>query len=165
MSQQSLPSQPRRKEDALVVSAERLRQALATDVPGHEREWAVTVGEALARVETALRQHRTSAKAPDGPLAEVDETRPTLARQADELCSEHSDLLKQFVALHEEVQRAAEAFKPAADARAQTGTAGVPDFSAIRQQAEQLLAGLQQNKDAETKLVLESVNTDIGVGD
>ena len=28
-----------------------------------------------------------------------------------------------------------------------------------------LLAGLQQNMDAETKLVLESVNTDTGVGD
>jgi hypothetical protein len=165
MLQPDFQSQPRRKEEDLAFALDQLRQALAAHVPGSEWEWADTVGEALAGVDTALRQHRTLAKAPDGLLAEVDETRPTLARQADELRSEHGDLLTQVRALREQVQRAAEAFKPAAEALTRTGAGGVPDFGAIRQQADQLLAGLQQNKDAETKLVLESVNTDIGVGD
>src|SRR5262249_22047820 len=115
MSKPSLPSQPRRKEDALMISLDRLRQNFAADVPGHEQEWTATVDEALAGVETALRQHRALAKAPGGLLAEVDETRPTLARQAEELCSGHGDLLKQVLELREEVQHAAEAFKPAAD--------------------------------------------------
>jgi hypothetical protein len=39
------------------------------------------------------------------------------------------------------------------------------DAVAIREKAEQLIAELQKNKDAGTKLLLESVNTDIGVGD
>jgi len=43
-----------------------------------------------------------------------------------------------------------------------TAVGGVADFGAIR---EHLLAGLEVNKEAETKLVLESINTDIGVGD
>jgi hypothetical protein len=142
-----------------------LGQALAADVPGHEREWAEAVGDALAHVETALLQHRAAAKAPDGLLAEVDETRPTLARQANELRSDHDDLLAQVLALREEVQRAAEAFQPATNPSSAMNRRGVADFGAIRARAQQLLAGLQENTQAETKLVMESVNTDIGVGD
>src|SRR5262245_1548049 len=166
MSQTTSPSQsPRRKHDALDLSLDRLRQALAADVHGHEREWSETVGDALAGVETALRQHRAVAKATDGLLAEVDETRPTLARQADKLRSDYDDFLVQVRALRAEVQFAVEAFTTAAAPSAQTGAGGVVDFGAIRQHADQLLSGLQQNKDAETQLILESVNTDIGVGD
>jgi hypothetical protein len=148
-----------------VSSLDRLHQALAADVPGQEREWAETVGAALAAVEKALRQHMAVAEAPDGVFAEVDVTRPTLARQADELCTEHGDLLEQVIALREEVQRAADAFQPAAEPTPKINAGGVPDFGVLRQQAEQLLAGLQQNQDDETKLVLESVNTETGVGD
>jgi hypothetical protein len=166
MSQATLPSQPPpRKDDALALSLDRLRQALAADVAGREREWAEAVGDALARVETTLRQHRAAAKAPDGLLAAVDETRPTLARQAHELRSDHDDFLKQILALRDGVRGAAEAFQPAAGPTAKAGAGGVADFGAIRHQAEQLLAALQDNKEAETKLVLESINTDIGVGD
>jgi hypothetical protein len=64
MSQATSPSQPPpRENDALALSLDRLRQALAADVPGHEREWSETVGDALARAETALRQHRLAMRA------------------------------------------------------------------------------------------------------
>jgi hypothetical protein len=163
---QAIPhSPPRMKDDALALSLDQLRLAIATDVPGRQREWAEAVEDALASVEKALRQHRAAAKAPDGLLAEVDETRPTLARQADGLRSDHDEFLAQVLALRKELQRAAEAFRPANIPSIMTLAGGVPDFGAIRQQAEQLVAALQENKEAETKLVLESVNTDIGVGD
>jgi hypothetical protein len=166
MSHISLQSPPpRRKPEALVAALDRSRQALAADVPGHEREWAEKVEAALAGVEQALRQHMAVAATPDGVFAEVDDTRPTLARQADVLCQEHGDLLKQVLALREEVRRTAAAFQPAAGPTAKTAAGGVADFGVLRQQAEKLLAGLEQNKEAETKLVLESVTTDIGVGD
>jgi hypothetical protein len=138
---------------------------LAEDDPGREREWAAAVEDARARVEAALRQHRASAKAPDGLLAPVDETRPTLARQANELRHDHDEFLAQVVALGQQVRDAAKAFQPAADSAQTVGAAGVVDFRTIRERAQQLLAGLQENKEAETKLVLESVTTDIGVGD
>src|SRR5262245_14112204 len=101
MSQLTLQSPPQSIDDALMLSLDRLRQALAADVPGYEREWAEAVGDALAPVETALRQHRAAARSPDGLLAEVDETRPTLARQADELRHDQDDLLTQIVILRE----------------------------------------------------------------
>jgi hypothetical protein len=142
-----------------------LDQAVAADVPGRERAWAEAVVDALTHVEKALRQHRSAAKAPDGLLAEVDETRPTLARQANGLRHDHDALLAQVLALRNEAQQAAEAFQPAGSPSATTGAGGVADFGAIRRRAEQFLAGLQEAKAAETKLILESVNTDIGVGD
>jgi uncharacterized membrane protein YccC len=119
----------------------------------------------LARVETALRQHRAVAKAPEGLFAMVDETRPTLARQADGLRGDHDDILKQILDLRKAVQRAAGAMQASANPALRKDAGEVTDFGTIRQQAEQLLAGLQQNQDAETRLVLESVTTDIGVGD
>jgi hypothetical protein len=158
MLQQSLQAQPRRKADALGLSLEHLHQALVAGVSGREREWLTELEAALARIETALRQHRDANQAPDGALAEVDETRPTLSRQADGLRDDQDDLLIQFLALREEVHRATE--------HARNGvTTEDADVAAIREKAGQLLAGLQENKEAETKLVMESVNTDIGVGD
>ena len=165
MSQTILQTQPRSKPSALGASLDRLGQAVAADVPGQERIWAEAVGDALVRVETALRQHRASAKDPDGLLAEVDETRPTLARQADGLRSDHDDFLAQVLSLREEVRHASDVFQPVANSGPPTRAGGVVDFGAIRQQTELLLAGLQENKEAETMLVFESVNTDIGVGD
>jgi hypothetical protein len=165
MSQAILQAEPRRKGDALGLSLEPLQMALDAKVPGREHEWALAVTEALTRVEAALRQHRASAKAPDGLLAEVDETRPTLARQADELRKDHDCFLKQIIALRQEACHAAEAFQPVAELSAQPLDAGIVDFSAMRHQAERLLTALQENKEAEVVLVLESINTDIGAGD
>ena len=165
MSQLNFQPPRRAKDDPLTLGLEQLGQAVAADVPGREREWTQAVKDAFARVEAALRQHRAAAKTPEGPLAEVDETRPTLARQAEELRNDHDQLLGQVLALREEVQRAGDAFQPAADPSAKTGARGIADFGAIRRQVEQFLAGLRETKEAETKLILESVNTDIGVGD
>src|SRR5438093_1423762 len=120
MAQPRLRPQPPRNDDPLGQCLDRLGQAVAADVPGREQEWAEAVIDALAHVETALRQHRTAAKAPDGLLSEVDETRPTLARQANELRNDHDALLAQVLALRNEAQRAAEAFQPASTPSAKT---------------------------------------------
>jgi hypothetical protein len=41
----------------------------------------------------------------------------------------------------------------------------VPDFGALRQQLEEFAAALKHHRDEEAGLVIESVTTDIGVGD
>jgi hypothetical protein len=123
------------------------------------------VEDALARVGAALGQHRADARALDGLLAEVEETRPTLARQAVVLRGHHDDFLAQLRTLRQEVQRVADAFQPPAGPAPAAGVGRVADFGATRRQAEQLVTGLQEHQVAETKLVLDSVNTDIGVGD
>jgi hypothetical protein len=43
--------------------------------------------------------------------------------------------------------------------------AAIPDFGAIRQCTARLVESLRRHKEAETKLLLETLNTDIGVGD
>jgi len=153
MSKPCFPSE-RPREDALLLSLDRLDQILTADSAGREQEWAEAVGGALAGLEATLRRHRAAARRPDGPLAEVDETRPTLARQADELRSDLDDFLQQLLALRQQVRDTAEAYP-----------SGSVDFAGIRQQAEQFLIGLHEKRETETKLVLESVNTDIGTGD
>ena len=80
-------------------------------------------------------------------------------------CAPHTDdLLLQLVTLHERVRQAAEAFYPA-HAAADTGSGRSTDIDVIREQTQQLVASLQENKQAEAKLIMESINTDIGVGD
>jgi hypothetical protein len=154
----------RKRNVALEQALDHMRRALAADAPGQEFAWTRVVSSALARLDQALGQHRAAAISQDGPLAEVDDTRPTLVRQADELCSQQEVLLVQVRALEQEVERAAAAFDPTGEGAAQSG-APVPDFGAIRQQGEQIVSALEENLRAEARLVLDSVNTDIGVGD
>lgn len=162
MPQPSLQTQPHGK-DALALSLDQLQQTLTADDTGRERQWAEAVGYALARLEAALRKHRAAAGRRDGPLAEVDQTRPTLARQVDNLRSDYDDFLRQLLDLREQIQRSAEALAPSNGFTVRVGE--VMDVSAIRGQTEQICAGLQKDWQAETKLVLESVNTDLGAGD
>jgi len=95
----------------------------------------------------------------------VDQTRPTLARQTDKVCQDQGHLLDQIAALRKEVAAAANTFAPTAGLREPARCGAVPDFGAIRQHAEQLLTELQQNREAEANLILDSIDTDIGVGD
>jgi hypothetical protein len=159
-------------EDILVEAREELTKALAEELPGQERQWAQTVGHALAEVEHALRQHKTSAEAPQGLLSKMDLTRPTLVRQVSGLRKEHTDLLYQVAALQAQLRAAAEAFRaqnsplpPPGALPEPAPVAGVIDFGAIRQSADQFLSALHHHQDDEAKWILESVNTDIGVGD
>ena len=74
-------------------------------------------------------------------------------------------MLKDIVSLRKEVFRAAVAFGPNGDPSQKAPSGGVLDFGEIRRHAESILNQLSRTSEAETKLVLESVNTDIGVGD
>ena len=60
------------------------------DAAGRENEWARRVSEALRGLLQALRRHAAEADSQDGPMTEVDQTRPTLARQVTELREEHA---------------------------------------------------------------------------
>ena len=162
MSQSSLQTKPPR-QDALALSLDQLQQTLAANDSGREQQWAEAVGYALARLEGALRKHRTAARRSDGPLAQVDHTRPTLARQADDLRSDYDAFLSQILVLREQIQHSAQAFAPSSGLAAEVGR--VLDISAIREQSKEILVGLQKDRQAETNLILESVNTDIGAGD
>jgi hypothetical protein len=160
------------KRDVLRDSLEGFQQTLGLEFPGHERAWVEEVGRSLDNVVQALQSHKLAAEAPEGLLTKVDLTRPTLVREVSELRREHTDVLTQAGALQSQLRSASQAFQPysapaiSSNHLPEPKPAGeVPDFHAIRQQAEQLLTTLQHHQEQEAKLLLESVNTDIGVGD
>ncbi|MCI0461395.1 MAG: hypothetical protein L0Z62_30975 [Gemmataceae bacterium] len=160
------------RSDPLSLPLERLKEALASEVVGRERAWAENLRSALATMEVALRQHAAEADAQDGLFAQVDLTRPTLVRQVGGLRQEHTELLAQAEAMQRQVQRAADTFASqavsaplASPLPEPTPPQSVPDFGAIRQDGEQLVAALRQHSEWETDILLESVETDIGVCD
>jgi hypothetical protein len=159
--------------DPLHQAAGRLRAALAEPFAGRERDWSASVGQALLEVECELRSRCARNQEKDGPLAALDATRPTLLRQWSGLCHEYRELAERGQRLRVEASRAAEAFQPVGEALEEATaptpvppvSTGVPVLGSLRARAEQLLVPLEKNRVMETALVLESVTTDIGVGD
>jgi hypothetical protein len=161
------------KTDVLAEPIHQLETALAAEVPGHEGDWAQGVENALTAVDQGLGLHTALAETPDGLLTKVDLTRPTSVRQVSSLRREHVELQEQARSLRMQLHIAAQAFQEPHRRLVKTqetlpepapvGT--VADFSSIRQAITQLLAALRQHQEEETKLVLDSMNTDIGVGD
>jgi hypothetical protein len=151
--------------DDLRSAIEGLQRALTAVAPGKEASWADGVALALGAIERQLRQHAGASSAEVGPLAEVDLTRPTLARQTDALRCEESDVIRQVRSLRAAVHAAAQAFQLPAAAAPRAEAAAIPDFGSFRRQGQELADHLEKIENAETDLVLESINTDIGVGD
>jgi hypothetical protein len=158
--------------DTLLSFVDRLEEALGSNIPGHEHDWAERVGGALAGLEVAVRQHAASVEAPDGMYAQVDLTRPTMARQVSGLRQKHKDFVQQARLLENEVQSAAELFERPAQARVLTsplpepaGVQTIPDFGLLRQRVHSFIGALQHHLEVENALILESVTTEIGVGD
>jgi hypothetical protein len=157
--------------DVLLLPCDELALALSAEFVGRELDWADSVSSALAALGRGLRQHTALAERADGIYAKVDLTRPTLIRHINHLRREHPELMAEVRNLQEQVRDVTLAFQPrqamlalgalpAVEARAP-----VPDFSAIRERGEQLLARLHRHEEEEDMIVLESVDTDIGTGD
>src|SRR4051794_14063547 len=138
MSQATSPSRHRDEPDILAQALERLRQALADGPGGRERDWLERMGNALAQVEPALRQHRALTRSQDGLVAKKDETRPTITRQADRLCSEHDLLLVQVRALRDAVRSAVEGL--ATESPLQGDGSQSSNLLALRKQADDVLS-------------------------
>lgn len=156
--QATLSRGTRDEHDALLVAMHRLEAALAAAAPGREQGWNARVLNDLRGVQEYLDRHVASAEAPDGLLAEIDLTRPTLVRRVDQLRREHTDLLQQAGALQRQVEQLwCVDWTTDPDVR--------PDVADIRQQAARLLNALRDHQAHETDLIFESFFTDIGAGD
>jgi hypothetical protein len=151
-------------DDSLVSAIDSLRKALAPMGPKEQR-WVQTLGVALAGVEQGLHQRLVAATAQSESPTEV--VQPTSARQMDKLSLNESDLLTQVMLVREKIRSATRPCSSgqAGELRNPPPDGSVTDFENIRLSSEQILAALEQNKETETKLIQETVNTDIGVGD
>lgn len=149
-------------KDALRQAIEELRQAHASYSAGHEREWAEAVRHALTHVVHGLQKDVAANYAPEGPLTPIDPTWPTMAREAKALSQDESHDLQHAVELQEKVREAAD------DLAANGGVGHPPDGRALArveslyQEVKEFLAELQHVKETESRLVVESVNVDIG---
>jgi hemerythrin-like domain-containing protein len=149
--QQQVAQQARVEHDALLDAMHHLEAALESAAPGRERAWKERVIENLCAVVDRLTEHIHSADAPDGLMAMIDETRPTLVHRVERLRREHADLLQQARALQGQIE--------------QYGEQELPNFRDIRQRATWLLNALRHHRAAETDLIFESFFVDIGVVD
>lgn len=158
------------RQDVLLPPVERLETALSAHAPGRERDWAAEVDAVLGGVQEALRRHVADTDAAGGMFSKVDLTRPTLARQVGTLRQEHTAFLEQAGALQQEVRSAAKAFErpdvaPEQGSLPAAAPDTVPDFGSLRKRLGEFAAALKHHRDEEAGLVIESVATDIGVGD
>jgi hypothetical protein len=156
--QTALAQQTRGEHDALLVAMHRLEAALAAAAPGREQAWNARVLKDVRGVQEYLARHVASAEAPDGLFAEIDLTRPTLARRVDQLRREHADLRHKAGAL----ERRVEEFWCVEWAM---GAEDRPDTADIRQRAARLLGALRDHQAHEADLIFETFHTDIGAGD
>jgi hypothetical protein len=153
-------------KNALLTAADRLERSLGGAAPGRERDWAGEVDDALAGLEQAVRQRAATLVSGDGSVLPVDRPRlpsPTVDRQAAGLRDELDDILAELQKLRLEVQGAGQVFGQnlAPPPRAAT----VPDFGGLAQKAREVAAAVRRYEDEAARMLLESVNTDIGAGD
>jgi predicted nuclease with TOPRIM domain len=140
----------------LTTKIEFLNDALAEDPAGHVQDWIVHVKTGLDHLEEAWRGHKKDVQDVEGVFAEVDKQRPTLAKQADEIRSDQADLSDELRGLRSELRLAEKA--DSADQQA-------AEVAAFRLHAQQILDTLRQTKEAESNLLLESANREMGAGD
>jgi hypothetical protein len=161
-------------KNALLTAADRLERTLGEAAPGRERDWAGEVDDALAGLDQAVRQRAATLVSRDGSVLKVDRPRlpsPTVDRQAADLRQELDDILGQIGTLRLEVQGAGQAFGGAAAAARTSGAlpaarpAAVPDFGGLSQKGREVVEAVRRYEEDAARVVLESVNTDIGAGD
>jgi ABC-type phosphonate transport system ATPase subunit len=159
------------KIDPVLANADVLEHALAAKTVGREGEWSKIAMRVLRQVEETLRCHlndldaderllSTDGNAPEG-------TFPTRDRHFLEIRREAQVCLDSVQALEEKVQHAFSAFETGSKQRqgASPAEMGIPDFGEIRADGGQVISALRHFRDEEAKELLESVTTDIGVGD
>jgi hypothetical protein len=166
----------RTKSDQLLRRADTLQASLERVVPGQERDWTECVQKALLSVETALEEHRLATEDSEGLCSELTApsvgTDPGRVRVIHGLWQEHAQLSSLAKSMHDPIEGALHAFQRERISPDKPITLpvppvplAIPDFGEIRRQGEQFIAALRHHCDAEAKLVLETVNTDVGVGD
>jgi hypothetical protein len=158
------------KTDPLLPAIESFESALRAVPPHRGKAWLDKVQHSLNSMERAIMEHALLAEAKDGLMGAMNDrthsVRPTLERRLERLHEDHERLLDQVLELRAHVQereeiqrsgwrRALRMFRPYPTA----------DQDMIRREGERLVEQLRDHKESENKLLLDTINTDIGTGD
>jgi hypothetical protein len=151
--------------ESLRHSMQRLERALAAKTAGREYQWSASVADALAQMQQEIQRKRAETATPDKLAEEIDMTRPSLVRRVEALHRDFADCLERATSLYTEVKDVTRSFSPREKGKEVARTRPIPDFGELRRRAADLLESLKRDQETEAKLILESMNTDIGVGD
>jgi hypothetical protein len=152
------------KGDVLDASLDELESVLAPDQSEASAAWARRYRNILGELAQTIRGHITSTESPGGALSTLEspkqQTAATLEHAVHKLRLDHIELMNNTCELYLNVQRladhcAANGSEIAADA----------ELSAARQAGDKLLHRLHEHQEAERKLLMDTINTDVGVGD
>jgi hypothetical protein len=146
---------------------------LTQPIAGRERDWSVSVAQVLQDLENELHRRRLRNQGREGFFPALDATRPTLFRQWSELCQEARKLAAEVQGLRLEIEQGGDVFQSTKERLEAAATppasmpvgGAVPVFSELRRKIESLFTRLDKNLETEHAVLLESVTTDIGVGD
>jgi hypothetical protein len=162
---------PTEAADDLRAAIKQVRTVLIAAAPDDAPAWSGLAWYALARLERVLADEVKNASAADGLLAEIDQTRPTLLRQQQKLAQSYRHLLEQCIALKWQMFTASQRrvvenpFLGKTPPLRSNGAGIVTDFAALRERVDQFITLVEQCREDEAKLILESSTTDIGAGD
>ena len=160
----------RTKTDPLLPAIESLESALRTDQRAREHVWLDKVQRSLSHVAQAVKEHAVLAEAKDGLLGAMNEkthsVRPTLDRRINDLHLAHVDLHEHVLEMKERVAERLESKGNGWD-RVFRMFRSLPADSheSLRQEGERLVDLLREHKESENKLLMDTINTDIGTGD
>jgi hypothetical protein len=142
----------RATRDNILAAVKELERTLDEGDTGRDADRARRLASALDAVEEAVRRHAEELDASGGNLIDVEGPRipsPTLTREVGELRQELDALLDEVSALRD---------------RLAAGGAGT-DFGPFRHRARRLAASLEHYDEEEARVILDTINTDIGSPD
>jgi hypothetical protein len=161
--------------EPLLALVDNLEQALEAKLTGREQQWVVGVERALAAVEAALPEHSADLETQDGlfsTLSDPDKNSSPGFRKIRKLRQEHSDFLwwvhglqKSLKGLRNRMRLPPESKERQVHLRLETLNGVNVKLRDIRHRARYLVIRLKRHREAETKLLLESLTTEIGGGD
>jgi hypothetical protein len=138
--------------DNILAAVNELERTLDVGDAGRGPERSGRLDRALATVEEAVRLHAEALDASGGNLIDVEGPRipsPTVTREVGGLRQELDEMLDEVSALREKL----------------AGGAAGPDFGPCRQRARRLAESLEHYEEEEARVILDTINTDIGSPD
>ncbi len=150
--------------DPLQDCSEKLECALAASTGVDAGEWTRNLRDALAELWQCLVRHESGSESSEGAITTIGsterETVPLLDRRVQELRLEHVvlfDSTRDLMAKVADIQK-----------QMQAGIASpslTADITDLRKMAADLVQLVRNHREAESKLMLESLTTVVGVGD
>jgi len=151
------------KSDVLTLSLDELQSVLDGDESESPAGWARRYRDVLRKLSQSLRQHVATAESPGGALTTLEspkqQTLATLDHSVRRLRMDHIELLNSASELYWIAQALA-------DCRlTENGEKTVDEMVVARDAGRKLLHRVHEHEGAERKLLMDTINTDVGVGD